>query len=66
MPWVATEPQETLRVVAQPPEAKVSGVAKPPPWVAEPLQPWMGGLAWPPWDAPAQCMHPQTFQLAMH
>ena len=31
----AREPQE-MRAVAQPPEAKVSGAAKPPPWVAEP------------------------------
>ena len=31
----AREPQE-MQVVAQPPEAKVSGAAKPPPWVAEP------------------------------
>ena len=40
----AIEPQE-MWAVAQPPEAKVRGVAKPPPWVAEPLQPWVGGLA---------------------
>ena len=32
--WVATEPQE-MRAVAQPPEAKVCGAAKPPPWAAE-------------------------------
>ena len=32
----ATEPQETW-AVAQLPEAKVCGVAKPSPWVAEPL-----------------------------
>ena len=31
----ATEPQKILWAVAQPPEAKVSGVAKPPPRVAE-------------------------------
>ena len=31
---VAIEPQE-MWAVAQPPEAKVSGAAKPPPWVAE-------------------------------
>ena len=64
--WVAAEPQEKqaavelqeMRAVAQPPEAKVSGVAKPPPRVAEPPQPWMGSLAQPPWDAPVQCMPP--------
>ena len=33
----AVELQETW-AVAQTQEAKVSGVAKPPPWVAEPLQ----------------------------
>ena len=34
------------RMVAQPPEAKVSGVAKPPPWVAEVLPPQqVGSLA---------------------
>ena len=33
---VATEPQETW-AVAQPPEAKVCGAAKPPPRAAEPL-----------------------------
>ena len=31
----AVEPHE-MCVVAHPPEAKVSGAAKPPPWVAEP------------------------------
>ena len=44
---------------------KVSGVAKPPPWVAEPLQLWASSLAQPPRDAlvqrippnlPASCM----------
>ena len=44
--------------VAQPPEAKVSGVAKPPPRVAEPLQPWAGSSAQPPQDALVQCMPP--------
>ena len=42
--WAAVMPQEKpqaavelqeMWAVAQPPEAKVSGVAKPPPWVAE-------------------------------
>ena len=51
-PWVA-ELQE-MWAVAQPPEAKVSGVAKPPPWVAEPPQPRVGSLAQPPQDAPVQ------------
>ena len=36
-PWAAVEPQETWEV-AQPLEAKVSGVAKPSPQVAEPPQ----------------------------
>ena len=39
----AIEPQQ-MWAVAQPPEAKVRGVAKPPPWVAELLQLWVGGL----------------------
>ena len=43
-PQVAVEPQEMWAVI-QPLEAKVSGVAKPPPWVAEPLQLWVSGLA---------------------
>ena len=50
---MAAELQEILQMVAQPLEAKVIGVAKPPPWVVELLQLWMGGLAQPPWDAPA-------------
>ena len=33
-------------------------VAKPPPRVAELLQPQVGGLAQPPRDAPAQCVPP--------
>ena len=33
--WAAIELQE-IQAVAQPPEAKVCGAAKPPPWVAEP------------------------------
>ena len=45
--WVAAEPQEA-QAVAQPPDKKVSGVAKPPPWVAELLQLWVGGLAQSP------------------
>ena len=43
-PQVAAEPQE-MWAVAQPSEAKVSGVAKPPPWVAEPQQPRVSGSA---------------------
>ena len=43
-PRVAVEPQE-MRAVIQPLEAKVSGVTKPPPWAAEPLQLWVSGLA---------------------
>ena len=52
-PQVAAEPQETSREVAQLPEGKVSGVVKPPPWVAEPPQLRRGGLAQPPQDVPA-------------
>ena len=33
--WMATEPQE-MRAVAQPPEAKVQGAAKPLLWAAQP------------------------------
>ena len=40
----AIELQETL-AVAQPLEAKVHGVAKPPPWASGPPQPWAGGSA---------------------
>ena len=54
---VAFEPQE-MQVVAQPPEAKVSGVANPLPQVAELLQLWVGGLAWPPLDVLVQRMPP--------
>ena len=55
--WVAAELQEVW-VVALPLEAKVSEVAKPPPWAAELLQPQMGGLAQPPQDAPVQRVPP--------
>ena len=44
--------------VAQPPEAKVGGAANPLPQVAKVPQPWVGGLAGPPWDAPAWHMPP--------
>ena len=40
----ATELQETW-AVAQPPEAKVHGVAKPSPRAAQLWKPWAGGLA---------------------
>ena len=39
----AIEPQQ-MWAVTQPPEAKVHGAAKPPPWVAELPQLWVGGL----------------------
>ena len=55
--WLAREPQE-MWVVVQPLEAKVSGVAKPPPWAAEPPQLWVGGSAQSPKVAPAQHVPP--------
>ena len=61
---VAIEPQE-MQMVAQPPEAKVSGVAKPPPWAAELPQPWTCGSA----GHVRMCLFstcPQTFQLAAY
>ena len=54
---VAVEPQE-MWAVAQPPEAKVSEVANPLPWAAEPQQPQVGSLAQLPPDAPAWRMPP--------
>ena len=50
--WVAIELQE-MRVVAQPPEAKVSGAAKPPPRVAELPQRQVGGSNLSPKVVPA-------------
>ena len=41
---MATEPQE-MQAVAQMPEAKVRGAAKPHPWAAQLLQLWAGSLA---------------------
>ena len=56
-PWLAIELQE-MQAVAQPPEAKLSGVANPLPWVVELLQPWASGSAQPPWDVLVQCAPP--------
>ena len=63
-PGAAFEPQE-MRVVAQLPEARVSGVAKPLPQVAEPPQSWVGSLAQPPQDAPARCVPPNLLASCM-
>ena len=52
-PWAAIELQE-MWAVAQLPEAKVIGVAKPPPQEAELSQPQAGGLVQPPYNVPAQ------------
>ena len=60
---MAAELQE-MWAVAQPLKVKVSGVANPPPRVAEPPQPRAGGLAQPPWDMPVQ-LAPPNFWLAM-
>ena len=60
---MAIEPHE-IRAVAQPPEAKVSGVAKAPPLAAEPPQPWGGGSGQPP-RMHLSSARPQIFQLAM-
>ena len=54
---VAVELQEVW-VVAQPLEAKVSGVAKPPLWAAELPQLWVSSSAQPPRDTPVQHMPP--------
>ena len=55
---MAAKPQEISQVVAQPPEAKVSWVAKPPPWAAELPQLWTASSVQPPHDAPAWRMAP--------
>ena len=45
---MAAKPQKMLWEVVELQEVKVGGVAKPPPWVAEPLQLQMVSSAQPP------------------